>query len=282
MSAERLYAGHLQAFRDACASGETEKAIILLEEGNISPKSGWGHRNMTPLHWACRHGLLDVVKLLVVKHGVNPETNLQGEHQETPLHLAAVEGHLDVVKYLVAEAGCHPDPHSHGYQRPPITYSCGLADFPHHYSDESKALKVVKYLYTSCHANPDWRDAFGMTALHNACINRRLQIARYLASECECNVNLVDSRGNSPLHLVSMTFPLEELQQPATVAVEIIRLLVLHMNCDPNATNNFGETALDLAEEPEVIAELVGYGTQGRKAGMYKNPKSFMGHSNSR
>ena len=272
----------LKEFRDACASTDAHKAIQMLEEGKIDPSSGWGYRNVTPLHWSCRHGVLDVVKVLVEKYRVGPETILRGKHEETPIYLAAVEGHLDVVKYLVTEAGCDPDPHSRGFQRPPITYSCGLADFPHHYSDENKALEVVKYLYTSCQCNPDRRDAFGMTALHNACINRRLRIARYLASECGSDVNVVDGRGNTPLHLVCGRFPLDELQQPASVAVEIIRFLALQMNCDANVTNHFGETALDVSEEPEVIAELVGYGTQGRKAGMYKNPASFMRHSNAR
>ena len=272
----------MKAFREACAEGDAVKASTLLEEGKIEPTSRWGHRGMTPLHWACRHGLLDVVKLLIEKHRISPEVNLHGEHEETPLHLAAVEGHLEVVKYLIEEAGCDPNPHSRGYHRPPITYSCGLADFPHHYSDETKALGVVKYLYSSCHCNPDWRDDFGMTALHNACINRRLLIARYLATECDCGVNVVDSRGNLPLHLVCTRFPLQDLEHPASVAVEIIRLLVLNRNCDPNATNNFGDSPLDIAEESEIVAELVGYGVQGRKAGMYKKPHSFMRHSNPR
>ena len=272
----------LKAFRDACADGDSQKASALLKEGKVDPSSGWGHRNMTPLHWACRHGVLDLVKLLIETYGIRPEINLRGQHEETPLHLASVEGHLDVVKYLITEIGCDPDPHSRGYQRPPITYTCGFADFPPHYSEESKALNVVKYLYTSCQCNPDWRDSFGMTALHNACINRRLSIVRYLASECECNVRLVDSRGNTPLHLTCMRFPYKNLEHPATVAVEIIRLLVLHLNCDPNATNYLGESSLDIADEPEVVAELVGYGAQGRKAGMYKNPNSFMRHSSSR
>ena len=162
------------------------------------------------------------------------------------------------------------------------TYTCGFADFPPHYSEEDKALEVVKYLCESCQCNPDWRDAFGMTALHNACINRRLSIVRYLASECECNVSLVDNKGNTPIHLTCMRFPFQDLEHPASVAVEIIRLLVLHFNCDPNATNLLGESPLDISDEPEIIAELVGYGAQGRKAGMYKNPDSFKRHSSSR
>ena len=184
-----------------------------------------------------------------------------------------------MVKYLVNEAHCDPDPRSRGYQRPPITYACGLADYPRHYAEESKALEVVKFLYSSCGCNPDWVDAFGMTALHNA---RRLNIARYLLSECGCNPKLIDRRGNTPVHLVCQRFYYRELEHPASTAVELIRLLVLQYNVNPNATNYLGESPLDITSEPEIYAELVGYGAQGRKAAMYKDPNSFKKHSSSR
>ena len=259
-----------------------EKASSLIRDGAVDPLCGWGHKNMTPLHWACRHGIVEVVKLLIERHGVSPDVNLRGGHEETPLHLAAVEGHLDVVKYLVNEAGCDPDPRARGYQRPPITYACGFADFPPHYSEEANALEVVKFLYGSCGCNPDWRDAFGMTALHNACANRRLLLAQYLLSECGCNVSLVDRHGNTPLHLVCQRFYFRELEHPASTAVEIIRLLALQYNCNPSTTNHFGESPLDITDEPEIYAELIGYGAQGRKAAMYKDPNSFKKHSSSR
>ena len=57
----------------------------------------------TPLHTACVHGQLDVVKLLTQEIGCEPNnTNSKGL---SCLHLAAQHGHLPLVRYLVEEVG---------------------------------------------------------------------------------------------------------------------------------------------------------------------------------
>ncbi len=58
--------------------------------------AGW-----TPLHEACNHGRLAVVKVLL-RHGADVNRfGGVGDQRETPLHDAAKGGHLKVVKYLV-------------------------------------------------------------------------------------------------------------------------------------------------------------------------------------
>jgi ankyrin repeat protein len=52
----------------------------------------------TPLHFACKEGYLEVVKLLI-ELGADKEA--KDKWNETPLHLACIEGHLDVVKLLI-------------------------------------------------------------------------------------------------------------------------------------------------------------------------------------
>ena len=251
----------------------------MLQSGSIDADIAWGTRRTTPLHWASQHGDLGFVKLLVEKHGVCSSVHLFGGHEETPLHLAAVEGHLEVVKYLVERAGCNPDSRARGFRRPPITYACGISMIPdYHYSDDERALEVVKYLFNECNCDPNWRDAFGMTAFHNAAINRRLGLVQYLLTECGCNPLETDNAGNTGIHLACW----QSEYRPAQAAVTVIRLLVVRFNCDPKAINRNGEQPMDLADEREVYAELVSYGAQGRKAGMYRNPDSFMTHANPR
>ena len=63
----------------------------------------------TPLHLACRHGLFDLVSLMVVNG--RPvryvDINAINSRRITPLHYAAREGHTEVVEYLLASAIPH-------------------------------------------------------------------------------------------------------------------------------------------------------------------------------
>lgn len=55
--------------------------------------------NNSPLHVACRDGLLEVIRTLLKKDNI--EVNTENEESRTPLTLAAEYGHLEIVKLLV-------------------------------------------------------------------------------------------------------------------------------------------------------------------------------------
>ncbi len=255
----------LREFRRLCVNGKFAEASRLLDARKACDKkeylSGWGTLSITPLHWACIHGDVSFARLLV-ECGADPEATLLGGHEETPLHLAGVEGHLDVVRYLTKEAGCNPNFRSHGYKRPPITYTCGVSQVATalpHYSDDEKAVEVVKFLYSSCNCDPNWQDDFGMTALHNACINRRLDVVKCLIVECHGNVHLCSNDGSTPLHFVCMSNP---YAQSASAGVEIIRYLVEECGCDPDGTNNRGLRPIDISRDPEITDTLISLAIQ--------------------
>ena len=282
--AESAVTEFVKEWRLSCETGQLDKATELLmadgEWRKIDPVQGWGDRKITPLHWGCLHGHLGFAKMMIEKYHCDPNLSLVGEHCETPLHMAAVEGHLEVVKYLTEEARCIADVKRGRYRRTPMTYACGFAPFPkHHYSKDEDAIEVVRHLYNNCNCDPNYRDGFGMTALHNACANRRFVIVKFLLSECNCNVALCDAFGNSPLHLVCSRFSLPKRDNQILEAVEIIRYLIVHHKCDLNAVNLYGEKPIDATLEPELIAEFITFSPQGRKAGLYKNPDSFLSRS---
>ena len=269
-------------FRECCERGDFQEATSLLEQDTgkkIDPAEGWGDRKMTPLHRGCRHGNLPFVKLMIEKYHVDPNVTLFGGHCETPLHIAAVEGNLSIVQYLTQEVQCVADIKNGSYRRTPIIYACGFADFPPHYSDDNKAIEVVRHLYRDCGCNPDYRDGFGMTALHNACANRRFALVRFLLSECNCNASLQDHHGNTVLHMVCRDFPLPLRDNQSSEAVEIIRYLFIQHHCDPDAVNSYGQRPIDLTEDPDIIAELVSLGPYGRTAGLYKSSTSVLTRS---
>ncbi|XP_071091532.1 ankyrin repeat domain-containing protein SOWAHC-like [Haliotis cracherodii] len=51
----------------------------------------------TALHWACKHGKAEVVKLVASKPGVS----VNSRTGYTPLHMAAIHGHEDIISLLV-------------------------------------------------------------------------------------------------------------------------------------------------------------------------------------
>merc|ERR1711953_632177 len=61
----------------------------------------------TALHWACKHGNLDLVKLLAGQYGAN--TNIRSHGGYTPLHLACQFDHQEVFDILVKAYGADPN-----------------------------------------------------------------------------------------------------------------------------------------------------------------------------
>ena len=53
----------------------------------------------TALHWACKAGFLDIVKVLVEIGGAN--VNQLNSSHNTPLHIAAKNGFMEICKYLI-------------------------------------------------------------------------------------------------------------------------------------------------------------------------------------
>ena len=84
-----------------CKLGQHDNVVELLESGEVDPKSdeSFGTHGETPLHYACQHGWLDVVKLLVTKF--NCDATIENENRESPLQYAHRHGRKDIVHYLV-------------------------------------------------------------------------------------------------------------------------------------------------------------------------------------
>jgi ankyrin repeat protein len=73
----------------------------------VDPDSKDANYGQTPLSWAARYGHEAVVKLLLDKEGVDP--NSKANNGQTPLSWAARYGHEAVVKLLLDKEGVDPD-----------------------------------------------------------------------------------------------------------------------------------------------------------------------------
>ena len=90
-----------------CEEGKFKKVLQQFRCGRRvnELKQGFEQHKSQPLHYAARHGSVQVVKKLIETHGCNPDCkNVYGI---TPLHCASYCGHFAVVKYLINK-GCDP------------------------------------------------------------------------------------------------------------------------------------------------------------------------------
>ena len=193
-------------------------------------------------------------KLLVEKHGCDPES--RDNFGWTPLHKAADcdHAHLDVVEYLVNERRCDVKC-CDGKELTPLQHACGCyGDGDADSSTKERALAVVKFLVEQCQCDPNRKDAQGMNALHFSCRAGLATIARYLISKNHCDVSSCDSEGNTPLHFACQSGDLET-----------VRFLIMEMKCDLNHENKKKEPPLEFAEEMDIIRELIQYGANPDK-----------------
>ena len=169
-------------------------ALKLISQRKLSEK----HRDFignTPLHTACVHGQLDVVKLLTREIGCDPNnTNSEGL---SCLHLAARYGHLPLVKYLVEEVGSD------------MTLEDDLGRSPTYLAAGRGHLGILKYLIEERRADPRFRTikrwktsiASGRSLLHTASSKGHYIVVRYLVEQCGLDPSCEDEAGISPLHL---------------------------------------------------------------------------------
>lgn len=59
---------------------------------------------MTALHWACKYGYLEMVRMLLHYHADFDALDLMNR---TPLSIAIIENHKEIVKLLLTH-GAHP------------------------------------------------------------------------------------------------------------------------------------------------------------------------------
>ena len=110
------------SLRLACAQKKRDDVVQLLQKG-ADPNSDLAkdiNSGVTPLHFACWHGWLDVVISLCEKHSF--DTNVVDFNQQTPLHYACRNGHLNIVMLLLKQ-GCCVDVMDKN-KRTPLYHAC--------------------------------------------------------------------------------------------------------------------------------------------------------------
>lgn len=171
---------------------------------------------MLSLHEAARKGLLNEVKDLVEKQGV--DVNAEDKYGYTILHVAIYKGFTEIVKFLI-ENGAD------------VNAKDKYGATPLHYAAQCGYKGIVKLLVDK-DADIDAKNRRGYTPLNCAAFRGDVDIVRYLIKN---GANVKGKSGVTPLHL-------------ATGHIEVARYL-LKKGADVNAQDYEGKTALHWAAE---------------------------------
>ncbi|MBP5426422.1 MAG: ankyrin repeat domain-containing protein [Clostridiales bacterium] len=174
----------------ACENGEFEFVNWIIEKkANIFSKiakenAGYFDRRETALHFACRGGNLDLVKLLVEKYKF--DVNAKSSSGYMPIAYAKDEG---IIRYLVGR-GARIDAYSiHG-------------DTPLHTAYKNKNFELIDFLLNN-KADINWPGGEEFkTVLEQACINNDIfAVRKFLERGALANVTYKRRNVIYPLHI---------------------------------------------------------------------------------
>ena len=213
------------------ADGE-ESLISALEEGDFEialqllPTIGTigqrvGPDQLTPLHYACQHGRLDIIEILVQDYFCN--LNSLNQVIPNPLQIAAASGHLSIVEYLLTNTAN-------------LDLKPGRVNAFHLAADNGH-VDIMKHLLAFNPLLLSMVDHDGNTPLHHACVHGHLHVVTFLCNEAKHSVVVRNKRGEIPLHLATKN-----------CHIDVVKFLIDEKCCDPSIQDTaIGCTPLHLA-----------------------------------
>ena len=246
----------------ACYGGNLEAVKYLVETKCWDPTQ-YNKDGNSPLHMACAGGSFDVVQYLVktcgsslthkneiglnslhwtvlctsqstatlqycIANGLNPLE--KSESSQTAFHIACLGVKIEMIKCLI-------NANSAGLR---IKDKFGMTPFL--YGCKNGLIDVVKCLLEDYQNdfNPSAQNAYGVNAIHFACMNDHLNIVQLCASG-RTTIHMMEQRdfdGNTPL-MYAATYG----------HTEILRNLILKEKCNIKHKNKENLSAYDLAKE---------------------------------
>ena len=145
--------------------------------------------NFYLLHYAARHGWVNVVTELATKY--NCDVNCKDDEGDTPLYWAGTYCQLEVMKYLINEQHCDPMTKDRDHWTP-LLWACIEGNFG-----------TTRYLISEAHCNPSCKNKDGNTPLHYACSEGHAHIVQYLLSTGKVDPLAKNKDGRTPMYYAS-------------------------------------------------------------------------------
>ena len=189
------------------------------------------------IHVACEHDHIHIIETLLLQ--MNIDINERDTNGDTPLHIACKAGNLNTCKLLL-DRHCEID----------LLNDNG--DTALHVACRHGNNQVYKeVLNRGSDINAKNND--GDTPLLIACKNCNFELSQTMLNEPNLKVTATNNAGENILHVLCRA--LNSMQ-----AFQVIQLVLESTQIDPNASNQAGETPIQLTSNPRIIHELVRYG----------------------
>lgn len=198
----------------ACQNGQKGVVMAFLKKDGVNVNAV-DEIGFSPLHYVCKKGYRDIVKLLLDKEA---DVNLISNQSITPLHMAAVSGNKEIVK-LLTDAGADLNA-TDKEGKTPLIYAveakkaeCArffvesgadttIMDNQNHTAlDYANALGMVQLIESIAKDNSGNADAFGNTPLHQACHNGQGEVVKTMLAKGEMDINARNDDKETPLFL---------------------------------------------------------------------------------
>ena len=214
----------LTPFHKAITNGVMTSVEIMMKNGvNILQTSDDIFQN-APIHIACIHSRLDILKVLLSCESCDP--NQQNSKKDTALHIVCRMSKLQFLEMLTSTSGINPTLLNLG------------GDAAIHIACMNSRLESLKVILSCESCDPNQQNSKGDTALHIVCTMRtgdEVQFLEVLTSAPGINPTLLNLVGNAPIHTACMNSTLESL-----------KVLLSCESCDPNQQNSKGDIALHI------------------------------------
>ena len=197
---------------------------MLLQRKDVNPNTADTECSRTPLWWAAERGHEGIVKLLLEREDIDPNT-ADAEYGRTPLLWAAMGRHQGIVRLLLEREDINPNTADTFYDRTPLLWAA-----------ERGHEDVVKLLLEREDVNLGAADpGSGRTPLLWAVMGRHERIVKLLLERADINPNAADLEyGGTPLW-----WSARGGQE------EVVRLLLEREDINPNtADTGSGRTPL--------------------------------------
>lgn len=227
----------------ACRHGRLELLKVIMERPgvNVNLKTREG---LAGLHIACHEDNVDVVDALL--QSSHTDVNIcDGSNFRTPLHVAAMQGNQASLKRLLDVTGIEVQAKdADGYL--PVHYTAGHPVLPitSWFSNVTENYSHELLLRLCATTAINARTPEGRGPLHLAAQSGNIAALKVFLGRADLDVNMIDSQGDTALHLA------EDI---------IVADLLLEKGLDANVQNVDGNTALHCALERrwEELAQLL-------------------------